>query len=336
MQKNSHKESCLKFYADLKKSASGFYTCPKGFTAYVSKVGEEILIYTSLRVKGYYKKGKDQYLQRPLSVQPSFSPVITKDFFKRLMAIDDTYIAQKDAIENIHNTYGEMLHDIRKICAHIKNKCEDIIELDESVEKVSAHCDTFDILQKIKNIEALSGIAVSRFEAYDISMNPETICFGTRRNRVIYQKFHKAKYMLTGYLNKDVNIQLEGHSTFEFPVYQTFDVLPFILLENAVKYAIERSDVTVSFREEHNNLYISVISKGPFSPPDEIPKLLQSGVRGKNAQATKIHGQGLGLTLVKDICDAHAITLRIKSVFKESVRGIPYGDFEVSLTFFRQ
>lgn len=225
---NCHKSGCSKFYENIKKNAkAGFHVCPKGLTVYVSSDKGQLTIYPSIRVKGFYKKGSDQYFHRAASADVSFSPIISEDFFQRLLAIDEVCTTQGSEIETVHNIYGEMLHDIRKICAHIKNKCEDIIALDESSKEIANQCDIFDVLQKIKNIEALSGIAVSRFEAYDISMNPETICLGAKRNRVIYQKFHKAKYMLMGYLDKDVNIQLEGRSTFEFPVYQTFDVLPF-------------------------------------------------------------------------------------------------------------
>ena len=126
---------------------------------------------------------------------------------------------------------------------------------------------------------------------------------------------------------------MQGHSTFEYLVYQTFDSLPFIILENAVKYAPIGSEVKVAFREEHNNLYVSVTSEGPFCDEEEIKNIFTKGFRGKGALSTKVAGSGLGLCLAKEICDAHDIAIKITSNRSNKIYDIPYGSFEVNLSF---
>ncbi len=195
-------KSCQKFYSSIMNANEGFYTCPKGLTAYVSRANTPPLVYTSMRVKGFYNKGSDDKLKRSTAAADSFSPVMSRELFMRLMETDMLVCEQSSAVKIEQNVNNELLHDIRKICAHIKNKSEDIIGLDDDIQAAEDNCDAFDTLQKIKNIEAMAGIAVSRFEEYDISMNPESMCFGHKRPRVIYQKFHKAKYMLTNYMEK--------------------------------------------------------------------------------------------------------------------------------------
>lgn len=287
-----------------------------------------------MRIKGHYNKKTASILEQSGLEEKCFGPVIGEEMFFRLKACDTQMRDQESIVESTKNIHAELLHDIRKICAHIKNKSEEIIRLDEHAEEVSKNCNIFETLQRVKNIEALASIATSRFDVYDISMNPTTMCYGNRRIRTIYQKFHKAKYMLANYMDKDIDINLIGRSTYEFPVYQTFDALPFILLENAVKYAPSCSSINVRFREEHNNLYVSIISEGPTCTQDELDNVFIKGFRGCAAQRTKISGNGVGLYLAKEICDAHDIKISVSSRKNRNIDEIAYGEFKVDLTFF--
>ena len=334
-KKNCNKPSCLNFYMKLQCAESGFYTCPKGLSVYVSKINDLPIIFTSMRIKGHYEKKASQKLIIDNSSKELLIPVIGEEMFFRLKACDTQIVEQTTAIDNIKSIHAELLHDIRKICAHIKNKSEDIIGLDDNIEEISESCNMFEILQRVKNIEALASIATSRFEVYDISMNPATMCYGERRVRTIYKKFHKAKYMLTNYMEKGTNIILQGRSNFDYPVYQTFDALPFILLENAVKYAPCGSEINITFREEYNNLYVSIVSEGPTCTDDELPLLCTKGFRGSAAKLTKAPGNGVGLNLAKELCDAHGIKMNIQSRHDRKIDGVPYGEFEVNLSFFR-
>ena len=333
-KENCNRKSCSKFYSQLQHAETGFYICPIGLSAYVSSMKDSRTIYTSMRIKGHYNKKTASILEQSGLEEKCFGPVIGEEMFFRLKACDTQMRGQESIVESTKNIHAELLHDIRKICAHIKNKSEEIIRLDEYAEEVSKNCNIFETLQRVKNIEALASIATSRFDVYDISMNPTTMCYGNRRTRTIYQKFHKAKYMLANYMDKDIDINLIGRSTYEFPVYQTFDALPFILLENAVKYAPSCSSINVRFREEHNNLYVSIISEGPTCTQDELDNVFIKGFRGCAAQRTKISGNGVGLYLAKEICDAHDIKISVSSRKNRNIDEIAYGEFKVDLTFF--
>ena len=333
-KENCNRKSCSKFYSQLQHAETGFYICPIGLSAYVSSMKDSRTIYTSMRIKGHYNKKTASILEQSGLEEKCFGPVIGEEMFFRLKACDTQMRDQESIVESTKNIHAELLHDIRKICAHIKNKSEEIIRLDEYAEEVSKNCNIFETLQRVKNIEALASIATSRFDVYDISMNPTTMCYGNRRTRTIYQKFHKAKYMLANYMDKDIDINLIGRSTYEFPVYQTFDALPFILLENAVKYAPSCSSINVRFREEHNNLYVSIISEGPTCTQDELDNVFIKGFRGCAAQRTKISGNGVGLYLAKEICVAHDIKISVSSRKNRNIDEIAYGEFKVDLTFF--
>ena len=81
------------------------------------------------------------------------------------------------------------------------------------------------------------------------------------------------------------------------------------LVANAVKYG--GADRWVGIRAEQvkdhgrSEVRITVSDHGPGIPPDELPRIFDPFYRGGDALARQIHGNGLGLSLVKRIVAAH-------------------------------
>lgn len=262
------------------------------------------------------------------------TPVINEQLFFNLVKNDEQLLSLHNQLDSNSLIYKELLHDIKKLSSHIRNKAEEIIQLDDNVADISKQISISDTLQRVKNIETMAGIITSRFAVFDLTANPTMLSKGEKRERVIYQKFHKAKYMLTNYLNKNVAITFSGNSLFKYAVNQTFDTLPFILLENAVKYSPDNAEVQVIFREEHNNLYISIKSIGPFCLPEDIPHIFDWGYRGSLTADSGVPGSGLGLYIAKNICKEHSITIRAESKKSEKINQSNSGEFTIYLSFF--
>jgi signal transduction histidine kinase len=81
------------------------------------------------------------------------------------------------------------------------------------------------------------------------------------------------------------------------------------LVANAVKYG--GKDRWVGVRAEHirhhrrSEVHITVKDHGPGIPAHELPHIFDPFYRGTEALAQQIHGNGLGLSLVKRIVAAH-------------------------------
>jgi signal transduction histidine kinase len=81
------------------------------------------------------------------------------------------------------------------------------------------------------------------------------------------------------------------------------------LVANAVKYG--GADRWVGVKAEHvrdggrSEVRISVSDHGPGIAADELPRIFDPFYRGGDALARQIHGNGLGLSLVKRIVTAH-------------------------------
>jgi signal transduction histidine kinase len=81
------------------------------------------------------------------------------------------------------------------------------------------------------------------------------------------------------------------------------------LVANAVKYG--GTDRWVGIKAEHvregrtPEVRITVSDHGPGIPANELPHIFDPFFRGGDAMAQQIHGNGLGLSLVKRIVNAH-------------------------------
>lgn len=81
------------------------------------------------------------------------------------------------------------------------------------------------------------------------------------------------------------------------------------LVANAVKYG--GADRWVGIKAEHvregrtSEVRITVSDHGPGIPTNELPHIFDPFFRGGDAMAQQIHGNGLGLSLVKRIVNAH-------------------------------
>lgn len=95
------------------------------------------------------------------------------------------------------------------------------------------------------------------------------------------------------------------------------------LLDNAIKYAPSGARVTVSLNRHGDRAEIRITDTGHGFPEAELSHLTDRFARGANA--TSVVGSGLGLTIVKEVIEAHGGEMHIKN--------LPGGGGCVSLQF---
>ncbi len=83
------------------------------------------------------------------------------------------------------------------------------------------------------------------------------------------------------------------------------------LLDNAVKYTPRGGHILVTAEESHGLVRISVQDDGPGIHPNDLPHIFQRFYRGKNNAAT---GDGLGLSIVQSIAQAHGWRVRAENI----------------------
>ena len=85
------------------------------------------------------------------------------------------------------------------------------------------------------------------------------------------------------------------------------------LLSNALRYTPEGKAVTVSLREQENNVELVVANPGAPIPEEHLPRLFDRFYRVDPSRQRKGEGSGIGLAIVKSIVSAHHGKIRVES-----------------------
>ncbi len=84
------------------------------------------------------------------------------------------------------------------------------------------------------------------------------------------------------------------------------------LITNAVKYSPELKEVSVIVTNKRNSVYVEVADRGAGISADDLPHIFDPFYRA-HQDGAKVHGSGLGLSLVKHIVEAHRGTVQVES-----------------------
>ncbi len=118
---------------------------------------------------------------------------------------------------------------------------------------------------------------------------------------------------------KEKKLQWEAHIDPQTPMIK-IDVAQidraFInLVSNAIKFTPENGTISIRIRPEEDQVLCEVADTGIGISGEDLPKLFQEFFRSENAIKQNIKGTGLGLTLVKNIIEAHQGKIWVTSQF---------------------
>lgn len=309
---------CKKHY-DRIELVQGFHECPMGLSSYSSgEKGQPIL--TALRIA-------DTYDARKLKHADGFLPTLPKkavlDSFSKIRRITSEWSSKSQTKKPLDLKGGVdldatedkvlvdfSLHEIRKFNTQIKRYAEELMISSANPDaKFAAFVDL-----KSKSIFASSSMLSTRLSVYDFEANPEVITSSSQRAS-LYKKFDKARRVLDVYA-KDQRVridQFDGSSYYERNSYQVLDFLPFVILENAIKYSPKDQRISVAFDDTSTSLKVTVSSLGPKNTKEDLREIFAKRGRGSVARSLDPSGGGYGLYFAKLICDLHEIDISVSS-----------------------
>lgn len=227
--------------------------------------------------------------------------------------------------QKIKEILGSTLHEVRRFSAQLTKFAERLSRETEGQIHVN---------QTALSLFYTAGMISSRLAYTDIELNPRALESQTVMRSGIYKKFDKAKRILTEEArDREVTIRLEGESRIEIDTLPVFELLPFVLLENGVKYSPPRQSVFIYFETIGKQQVVTIASIGPEVTDIELPRLFEKGFRA-NATAN-LPGEGLGLYLALQVCNFHGIHIRAelgrRNIYQ--MKGVKYGEFRIVLEF---
>lgn len=236
--------------------------------------------------------------------------------------LDNSFSKTKAVLEST-------MHEVRRFSGELSHHAEEL-------SKNSTYNSSY-ISDLAETIFYTSGLLTARLGFTDIELNPTSITKQTPLRTGVYKKFEKSSRVLKKQAKaKNIDISFQGNSYLNIDAIQAFELVPFVILDNAIKYSPSDQKINVSFDEDDSyELKVIISNIGPTINQNELLNLFERGLRGLNAENSKISGEGLGLYLAKSLCDLNNIDINISSNSETifSLDNIPYSEFNLTLKF---
>lgn len=205
------------------------------------------------------------------------------------------------------------LHDPMRLAKQVLTISNRLVQADAKGASYDAQVENASI--ELKTLVKAAGLLNDSFDLLAIYFNPAAATYG----EVTSISIHGLLTKLTSIFRIDDNgvtksvskIYLSGECFRNVSVYESFKLIPFALLANAVKYSIE-APIRVRIEDLRPVIRVSVESTGPYIEECERELIFQRKGRGKWASELE-DGKGVGLYLAAVIAKAHGFKIDVSS-----------------------
>ena len=301
-------DKCKDFYKSVFNSErnSCFIPCPKGYSIYITSINSKKIIFPCLKIKGLYKKKTNP------THSTNYNPILSKEVVSKIIESCLYTIELENRLYDKSEFTATTFHEIKKYNSQIKNHCESIFS------RLNLQAQTIDkfTIKDLNDIWICAGMISSRFTLGDLDSLNATNIRETPYDVNIYGKFDKIQKIFKCN-SKNLSITMRGNSFRYFKAYQSFEIIPFLLLENAIKYSHPNGEIIINFNEPQNEkdqLLVSITSDGPYCDEEDIKHIFEKGFRGKYAKSIIPEGNGIGLFFAKSLAEIHNIDISAHSI----------------------
>ena len=224
---------------------------------------------------------------------------------KVIAPIQETYIKQKQFITGAS-------HELKTPLAIISSNA-DVLEMENGNSKW-----TNNIHNQVERLSSLvnSLVVFSRMEEKDSVERVQFNLTEALKSRI--EDFNELANFQKKYIAIDIDSGLNYYGEKD-SIVQLMD----ILLENAIKYAPEDSDILVSLKKNRKNAILKVSNKADVKKGD-LSKVFDRFYRLDESRNSTIKGYGIGLSMAQLIAEKHRETIRAYSpedgIFKIEMR----------------
>lgn len=204
---------------------------------------------------------------------------------------------------------GNVSHELRTPIFNAQGYIETLLEGAVEDPKKSRQ-----YLEKaLSNIERLDAIVsdlleISKFEAGQIHLDKRAFDIIELTKKVFYQYQHMADENV---VRLKINSKFKQLSVWADPKRIT-QVLEN-LISNSIKYGKREGTTTVSYYDLEEQIVVEVADDGPGIAEEHLSRVFERFFRADKSRARKIGGSGLGLSIVKNIVEAHDQNITVRS-----------------------
>jgi len=266
-------------------SPEGWSCCTQGLARFCVRISNlnKWMICFGMKVKGVStRSGKSAHLS------------VKVDRVDIEGLLNKTLSAFHKTEDQLKNIMRSSIHEVRSINTDIYHVSLNASDSNPAIKN-----------KALKDIQALSGLLKDRVDFLDAISNPLMLAIRGGKSD-IYRMFDKVVRSLDATAQKNnVTIRLTGDTQGRVEGIRLFSVIPYLMLQNALKYAPSNTMVEVNLREDDNIIYVMTSSWGPIVEEDEVSKIFRSGYRGRQAAKFEKDGTGIGLFFLKQLVEMH-------------------------------
>lgn len=302
-------------------------TCSKGLSYGRLSLGDTSVVINGLIIwptNPQVFRGEQRKQLKPWAVSADVIAVLVK----RIMAIQDgtQAIANSRAKDSV-----AYLHDIGTSVGIVLSWCQELIDKRPgySFEDKIRGLD-----KETSNLFASINLLQEQLQLASVIVNPECITYGRQsHSRMSGLLYKMVKLFEPRAHKKGMNIKFNGSSDADVLVFDSFQFVPLILLDNAIKYSTKGTCINVYLDKDVEGLSITVSSTGLLVPEGQRDAIFEKYFQGANAERMSQQGIGLGLYLARLIAVAHNARIKYSAIPNERNN---YGLNNFTILFDRQ
>lgn len=276
-------------------------------------------LYINIRqlFKGIIAISKGSYDRKIRLLKSIFTPheivFLEKEFNYMTQKVSQTYseISEKNLELKRLNEYRDSLvsaisHEFRtpltNIIGYSSRLMRQDIVIDEDMKMKSLHI----IKQQAQRLSRMVDdlLTIPDIESFHLSINPQLI------------DLPKVVELCVEYSNtKNVKFEIEQDEKLN-QVYVDYDRLIQIIInlcDNAVKYNLDNEPIKISIKNTDVGVQLKITNKSENIPPEILEKLYDKFIRLDSDLTRTTRGTGLGLYIVKGLCNAMNIKVNIEN-----------------------
>lgn len=226
---------------------------------------------------------------------------------KLVVTINDLMDRIESAVEREKQFTSDASHELRTPLAVIKGTLEVLIRkprsAQEYVDKVAL------AIREINRISYLVDqlLLLARFESQKNAMDHQKVDLSELTASILQRQHQQI-------MEKSLAISLESDN--QNDVYTDpymIDIIIENLISNAVKYSIHNESIKIVIRKTNDSISYVIIDTGIGIAAEEIGKIQEPFYRANPLEHPQIKGNGLGLSIVKRMCQLLEIKFSISS-----------------------
>ncbi len=147
-------------------------------------------------------------------------------------------------------------------------------------------------------------LMANQIENNNLSIQKENINLSELIEQTIHRYFSEKVKNNSILLDVESNIYYQGDK-------ELLSSIIINLVENAIKYSFENINIEVLLKTVNKNILLEIKDKGCGIPDNEKESIFHKFYRSGLENTRKTKGTGIGLFIVKSICDMHHIQIKV-------------------------